>query len=669
MGYDRIDSMYDALVSDGAQIGTRQQFKKLMLAPGKEGYRNRLGFYQAMKQDGANIGATYEDFGRALGLHAVKPQHNAKPLSQKPVQPVKKLTMKQRAQEVAAQYQQTHQPTDYLHRPQNQMGRARRNAPGKASPFVQSLYEIDNAQKGPDYSVDYTSPKATQQVYQQNQHVRRQAAQTASDHIANDEYRRQSQPMIDNGTVGVMKPMGEIEQEMSDSASRFVDANLGDYINNAVLGEQNAAGKRAVDAYNNSFAAGGGGGGGINDLLMRSLAYNEENDPDKMIENLAKNARGGLEKLFQNPSFVEKVKNEADMLGVTPEAYVESMLPHLKDRLSAALEKSEYNKYLPKDAFENMANRFIDSNTIGKLVRGATMTRGQRIMQERASAATAAGENPYYKGSTVENVVADVAGMVSDPVFKGAAGAGGKVAGKLIGNSTKLSALMANGNLAQRLMAKGAQVVTSGGVTGFVFDSTGSVIQNYSTGEDTSLGNTLKVAAKGGTTGAVNFATMSLAGIPLSEVGRSIGLKAVKGGSFWGNTGRATAKIGLESGKTYMEAMGMYLGGYVSGKLEGRTDANGNPIEFDLWNGTMESLPTAIGFRLQHAVEGLRGGRKNEKGEDMGWFGSTIANFKDFVTSDKAKESRFLMTEDERNQIFSSGAMNGLMPDGENIVS
>ena len=659
MAGDKFDQLYNALKADGAVSGTREHFRQFVYAPGKQGYHNRKQLYDALHADGAVSSNSYEEFSQRLGLHAVNP----KPQQKKP------LTMKQRAQEVAQEYQQSHQPTDYLHRPQSQMGRARRNAPGKASPFVQSLYEIDNAQKGPDYSVDYTSPKATQQVYQHNQQVRRQAAKTASDHIVNDEYRRQSQPMIDNGTVGVMKPMGEIEQEMSDSASRFVDANLGDYINNAVLGEQNAAGKRAVDAYNNSFAAGGGGGGGINDLLMRSLAYNEENDPDKMIENLANNARGGLEKLFQNPSFVAKVKNEADMLGVTPEAYVESMLPHLKDRLSAALEKSEYNKYLPKDAFENMANRFIDSNTIGKLVRGATMTRGQRIMQERASAATAAGENPYYKGSTVENVVADVAGMVSDPVFKGAAGAGGKVAGKLIGNSTKLSALMANGNLAQRLMAKGAQVVTSGGVTGFVFDSTGSVIQNYSTGEDTSLGNTLKVAAKGGTTGAVNFATMSLAGIPLSEVGRSIGLKAVKGGSFWGNTGRATAKIGLESGKTYMEAMGMYLGGYVSGKLEGRTDANGKPIEFDLWNGTMESLPTAIGFRLQHAVEGLRGGRKNEKGEDMGWFGSTIANFKDFLTSDKAKESRFLMTEDERNQIFSSGAMNGLMPDGENIVS
>ena len=664
MAGDKFDQLYNALKADGAVSGTREHFRQFVYAPGRQGYHNRKQLYDALHADGAVSSKSYEEFAQRLGLHAVNP----KPRQQKPAEN-KAMTAAQRAMQVAQEYQQTHQPADYLHRPQNQMGRARRNSPGKASPFVQSLYEIDNSQKGPDYSVDYTSPKATRQVYQQNQQVRRQAAKTAGDHIVNDEYRRQSQPMIDNGTVGVMKPMGEIEQEMSDSASRFVDANLGDYINDAVLGEQDAAGRRAADAYNSSFAAGGGGGGGVNDLLMRSLAYNEENDPDKMIENLAKNARGGLEKLFQNPSFVAKVQNEADMLGVTPEAYVESILPHLKDRLSAALEKSEYNKYLPKDAFENMANRFIDSNTIGKLVRGATMTRGQRVMQERASAATAAGENPYYKGSTVENVVADVAGMVSDPVFKGAAGAGGKVAGKLIGNSTRQAALMANGNLAQRLMAKGAQAVTSGGVTGFVFDSTGSVIQNYSTGEDTSLWNTLKVAAKGGATGAVNFATMSLAGIPLSEVGRSVGLTGIKGGSFWGNAGRATAKVGLESGKTYMEAMGMYLGGYVSGKLEGRTDASGKPVEFDLWDGTMESLPTAIGFRLQHAVEGLRGGRKNEKGEDMGWFGSTIANFKDFLTSDKAKESRFLMTEDERNMIFSSGAMNGLMPDGENIVS
>lgn len=604
-----------------------------------------------------DVGAAQKEGFNLFTMKAYQKEHYEKP-----------KTMKQRAQEVAQEYQHgKKQSVDYLHRPQSQMGRPQRNVPAKASPFVRSLYEIDNAKKGPDYSVDYTSPKATQQVYKQNQQVRKQAAQSASDHIANDEYRRQSQPMIDNGTVGVMKPMGEIEQEMSDSASKFVDANLGDYINKAVLGEQNAANQRGLEATNSvpMVQAGMGGMG----LMVKGMAYNKEVDPDAMAKNLADNARNGFLKLFQNPSFVAKLDNEAARLGVTPEAYIESIMPHLKDRLTTTLQQSEYQKALPKNMLDNVANRFIDSNLIGRLLRLATQTRGQRVMQERASAATAAGENPYYKGRTAENVTADIAGFVADPLFGASAKLGGFVAGKLIGNSAKLAALMANGNLAQRLMARGAQAVTSGGVTGFVFDSTGSVIQNYSTGEDTSLGNTLKVAAKGGTTGAVNFATMSLAGIPLSEIGKSVGLKAIKGGSFWGNAGRATAKVGLESGKTYMEAMGMYLGGYVSGKLEGRTDANGKPIEFDLWNGTMESLPTAIGFRLQHAIGGLKGGRKNEKGEDMGWFGSTLANFKDFVTSDKAKESRFLMTEDERNQIFSSGAMNGLMPDGENIVS
>ena len=603
-----------------------------------------------------DVGAAQKEGFNLFTMKAYQKEHYEKP-----------KTMKQRAQQVAQEYQHgKKQSVDYLHRPQSQMGRPQRNVPAKASPFVRSLYEIDNAQKGPDYSVDYTSPKATQQVYQKNQQVRRQAAKTASVHIANDEYRRQSQPMIDNGTVGVMKPMGEIEQEMSDSASKFVDANLGDYISKAVLGEQNAAAQRGLDAANRVPLQAGAGGMG---LMVKGMAYNEQVDPDLMAKNLTDNARDGFLKLFQDPNFVAKVENETTRLGVTPEAYMESIIPHLKDRLATSLQESEYQKALPKNMLDNIANRFIDSNTIGKALRLATQTRGQRILNEQASAATAEGKNPYYKGGTVENVTADVAGMVADPIFGASAKLGGAVAGKLIGNSTKLAALMANGNLAQRLMARGAQAVTSGGVTGFVFDSTGSVIQNYSTGEDTSLGNTLKVAAKGGTTGAVNFATMSLAGIPLSEIGKSVGLKAIKGGSFWGNAGRATAKVGLESGKTYMEAMGMYLGGYVSGKLEGRTDANGKPIEFDLWNGTMESLPTAIGFRLQHAIGGLKGGRKNEKGEDMGWFGSTLANFKDFVTSDKAKESRFLMTEDERNQIFSSGAMNGLMPDGENIVS
>lgn len=650
MGYDRIDSMYDALVSDGAQIGTRQQFKKLMLAPGKEGYRNRLGFYQAMKQDGANIGATYEDFGRALGLHAVKPQHNAKPLAQKPVQPVKKQTMKQRAQEVAAQYQngkQTKQPVDYLHRPQSQMGRARRNAPGKASPFVQSLYEIDNAQKGPDYSVDYTSPKATQQVYQQNQQLRRQAAKTAGDHIVNDEYRRQSQPMIDNGTVGVMKPMGEIEQEMSDAADSLV-ASSGDFIKNSINNEYKQATLNAEKEIRSNDAMGNPFMGSSAGLISTQIA-NKYESPDKIMASL----QNSIKKNIAN--ILPRAREQAIRLGVSEDYYINNLvLPKMVEKAVGDFRETEVARRMPKNDLDYFVQEATSSNYLAKLGMMLLKTKSQRQFDEEALARTNEGMNPNYKPITALRVGADVVGMASDPIFGASAKAGGLVAGKLIGNSTKIGTLMANGNLLQRLTLQGTQAVTSGGVTGFVFDSTGSVIQNYSTGEDTSLGNTLSVAAKGGATGAANFATMSLASVPLSQLGRSIGLKGVEGGSFWGNTGRATAKVVLETGKTYMEAMGMYLGGYVAGKIEGHTDANGNPVKFDLWNGTIESLPTAIGFRIQHAIGGLKGGRKNEKGEDMGWAASTLANFREFLTSDKAKVSKFMMSEEEKKQIMDS---------------
>ena len=645
--------LYKALKADGAVQGDWGSFHKFIGAPGKQGYLNRKKLYDALKADGAVQSGSYEEFNMKLfrggqaSLKAAKQRQTQKPVSQ----PSKPMTTAERARQIGQEYMQgkagkSKQPVDYLHRPQSQRGKAPVNAPKNASPFVQSLYEVDNAKNGADYPVNYSSPKGVQQVYEQNQRVRKQAAKSAADHIASDEYRRQSQPMIDNGTVGVMKPMGEIEQEMSDSASKFVDANLGDYINNAVLGEQNAAAQRGLDAANNVPLSAGAGGMG---LMVKGMAYNKEVDPDLMAKHLTDNARNGFLKMFQDPNFVAKVENEATRLGVTPEAYMESIIPHLKDRLATSLQQSEYQKALPKNMLDNIANRFIDSNTIGKALRLATQTRGQRILSEQASAATAEGKNPYYKGGTVENVAADVAGMVADPIFGASAKLGGAVSGKLIGNSTKIGALMANGNLAQRLGLSGVQAVTSGGVTGFTFGATSGAIQNFSTGEDTSLGGTLKAMLASGASEAGSFATMSLAGVPLGQFGRSIGLKSVKTTPLtkdWFKYG--SAKIGMEAAKTYMEGMGMYLGGYVSGKIEGRNQ------EFSLFDGTLESLPTAIGFRLTHLAEGLKGKRYDKNGKPLNWWNSTMVKFNEFLTSDKAKVSQYMMTEGEKQQIMNS---------------
>ncbi len=613
---------------------------------GNANYGNRKKVYDLITENGGDIGGSYEDFMKRL---------QSKPKPQSKQQPSKPQTTAQRAMQMGGRQ---------LPKP--------KNVPSNASPFVQSLYAKDMAERGEqqptDYvskREDYTSPKAVQNMSRRSQKAGRVAAKNAAAEI--DKQYMQSQPVMNTGTPAdeyVGKTERQLEKQMSDAADQFVKDNMNSYIANAVSGEQDAALQRALNAANNVPSMAGLGGMG---LMVKGKTFNEQVDPDLMIKNLEGNLDKNLQNVFSNPQVAQKIEADAKNLGVSVDTYIQRIVPSLRNSLANALNESEYQKALPKNMLDNVANRFINSNTLGKMIRLATQTRSQRVMNEQAMAATAAGENPYYKSGAIENVTADVGGMVFDPVFGGAAKGGAMVAGKLVGSGAKAAAVMANGTLAQRLGMQAVQTVVGSGTTGFLFDSASSVVQNYSTGEDTSLGNTLKTALVGGAKGALNFGIMGLTGLPLSQLGRGVGIKA--GGSFWGNVGRATGKVSLEAGKTYMEGMGMYLGSYAVGKLEGAKDANGKPIEFDLFDGTLESLPTAIGFRVQHALGGLKGGRKNAKGEDIGWLGSTVANVKEFLTSDKAKTSNMLMSEDERQQIFNSGAQNGVMRDGENIVS
>ena len=70
MPYDKIDQLYEALKKDGAVNNSRENFRSKMLAPGKEGYQNRLQLYNALKADGAVDSPTYEEFRNRLGLRA-----------------------------------------------------------------------------------------------------------------------------------------------------------------------------------------------------------------------------------------------------------------------------------------------------------------------------------------------------------------------------------------------------------------------------------------------------------------------------------------------------------------------------------------------------------------------------------------------------------------------
>lgn len=79
MVQDKLDILYDALERDGAVTSGRENFRAKMLAPGEEGYKNRLALFTALKQDNAVESNTYEEFAANLGLHAVKPAKQEDP--------------------------------------------------------------------------------------------------------------------------------------------------------------------------------------------------------------------------------------------------------------------------------------------------------------------------------------------------------------------------------------------------------------------------------------------------------------------------------------------------------------------------------------------------------------------------------------------------------------
>lgn len=644
MAHDRIDTMYDALVSDGAQIGTRQQFKKLMLAPGKEGYRNRLGFYQAMKQDGANIGDTYEDFGRALGLHAVKPQRKTKPVAQKP------MTTAQRAMQVP-------------HRLKTQLGKAPKSAPKGASPFVQSLYEIDEAQKGAGYPVDYTSPKATQQVYQRNQRIRRQAAKTAAKKI--NRQASHAQPIMQTNTPAdtyIGKTEGQLMDEMNQSANALVGSEMGDYLDKVIGDEFKAAHARGLATLSANSGVHGTGGA---DWWIGERAYQNQMDQDKQLQEITGNIQKNIESIFSNPKVKQRVLSDAQKLGVSPETYIESSLaPALIEKAGKQFNNTQLNRMMAKGASDYIASGILNSLT-GTLLTGLTSTKSQRQMQQQADAMTEEGLNPNYKPGTWAKAAKGAVAFAADAPLYNLAGVGaGALTEKVFGNAAQQMARTANQSLRQRVLEGVARGIVHGGATGFLYGAINGAVQNYSTGEDTSLWGTLKAAAKGGLEEGVSFATMEGMGGAVGAFGHGIGLKGTE--KTWKQrVNKMGQKLTYEGIKTGMEGIGMATGGVAS------SYAN-HILTGDDWHGfstegTLESCASAVIFKLTHAKD-LFKKETDRNGKPFSFTSNIAQKAARFFLSGEAKSAPHVFSDEEKHQLFAAGSELGMKP-MENIVS
>lgn len=675
MGYDRIDSMYDALVSDGAQIGTRQQFKKLMLAPGKEGYKNRLGFYQAMKQDGANIGATYEDFGRALGLHAVKPQHKAMPLAQKPVQPVKKQTMKQRAQEVAAQYQKSRQ----------QKAQQPRTATTSGTDYMQNwrLMHMRNDQMNP-----------MQQAQASNARARMQRAQEQS---ARQEQQRAT-PISRSRITPTAKNFNETMQQLSTPEARQARAkqqreddarNLAQYevdgnnfvmndgkygtiapeIDSLVAPSMKEADDLSWSQYQQDLQKAG------NDAYLRNKAWKDLQD--NRIKNrqnvLADTLSSKLQEIYSQKGLQEHIMQSADKLNMGVEEYVDKYVtPQMMQRAQNILGVKNIEEILPQSATEYVVRRLSDS-ILGTLSAGQDKSREQIAREQEAMAISDGLEemptvkgykaNEGYKSGVGARFVSTAANMAMDSPILGMTGSASNLSvdlGKqiLMKGLAKAGLVKAGAKLtAQQLAFKAAnmtmaQKIASGLVEGTAksalnlggYSSITAALGQASTGDDTSLSALGQAALEGFEHGATTGAMFGVSGAIMAPWVSKFGITGLEKSTSekWLH---GTQKLGATAAGLGVEAGTMMVADNITGDKD---------ISFGTW--------------LEDVV--MVGAFKAGEPKNYAHIGNALYNLAHnvnphFVIGKNANGSPIAvdirLTPDEKNELISSASGKNLM--------
>ena len=643
---DKVTSLYNALKADGLfkQARSLNDFKAKMAY---QGYRSQI--YKLARDKGANVG-TFSQFTNALGYSSGSPKPRQSYGSYHTQQSQKPATAAQRAMQVP-------------HRLKTQLGKAPKSAPKGASPFVQSLYEIDEAQKGAGYPVDYTSPKATQQVYQRNQRIRRQAAKTAAKKI--NRQASHAQPIMQTNTPAdtyIGKTEGQLMDEMNQSANALVGSEMGDYLDKVIGDEFKAAHARGLAVLSANSGVHGTGGA---DWWIGERAYQNQMDQDKQLQEITGNIQKNIESIFSDPKVKQRVLSDARRLGVSPEAYIESSLaPALIEKAGEQFNKTQLNRMMAKGASDYIASGILNSLT-GTLLTGLVSTKSQRQMQQQADAMTEEGLNPNYKPGTWAKAAKGAVAFAADAPWYNLAGYGaGALTGKVFGNAAQQMARMANQSLRQRVFEGVARGVVHGGATGFQYGAINGAVQNYSTGEDTSLWGTLKAAAKGGLEEGVSFATMEGMGGAVGAFGHGIGLKGTE--KTWKQrVNKMGQKLTYEGIKTGMEGIGMATGGVAS------SYAN-HILTGDDWHGfstegTLESCASAVIFKLTHAKD-LFKKETDRNGKPFSFTSNIAQKTARFFLSGEAKSAPHVFSDEEKHQLFAAGSELGMKP-MENIVS
>lgn len=513
---------------------------------------------------------------------------------------------------------------------------------GKDSALVKGLREADALKRRDEEQmpIDYTKPSAVKQMVgrtrreQQTLDRRIEQAGREAGKEVQGEIRRKNSPAFDLGNEDVnnnlVKTRGQLEKDMEKSGSKFVDDEFSKYISDVFKKEDEAAFERGQNAALNVIAS-----SPSNAVFGTTRARNEEMSPEKRLANITKEIEGNIHNLFSSSNVAERIKAEATKLGVSPDDYVEhTLVPSLMNKVSSDFDKTELKSLLPSGAIETILMHTQNSMT-GALASMGLMTKSQRQYGQRALSETLEGNNPKYNPGLGTRVAGSTLSFMMDMTPIGMAEKpAAAVAGKLFGNGVAQTARIANSTLGGRIARMAGSGMVSQGITGVLYGSTNAAVQNYSTGDDTSIGNTVKVMAMGGLSEGASWATMG-------------GIGGVVGAGIYNVSG--VKRIPAKAFQLAMEGIGMHMGGNVAKTIEGH-DTDWTSIE-----GNLEACANVVALKLTHARLPKR---QVKDGVKESYLDVVARNINGLMTSDgqRAAFGGYTFTNEEKEQLFGSAS-------------
>ena len=582
MAGDKFDQLYNALKADGAVSGTREHFRQFVYAPGKQGYHNRKQLYDALYADGAVSSKSYEEFAQRLGLHAVNPKPQQKAVAQQ-----KPMTTSQRAQNVAAQYQQQRQ------QPQRPQQSSMATASGTDYMKNWQLMHMRNDQMNP-----------MQQAQASN--MREQSRKVRERYVA--EQKKRATPISSSKIVPSAKSFDELlldfdtpearraraKQQREDDARNLAQYEVeGNYfvmndgkfdsiapeIDSLVSPSMKKADDLSWSQYQQDLKKAG------NDAYLRNKAWKDLQD--NRIKNrqnvLANTLSSKLQEIYSQKGLQEHIMQSADKLNMGVEEYVDKYVtPQMMQRAQNILGVKNIEEILPQSATEYVVRRLSDS-ILGTLSAGQDKSREQIAREQDAMAISDGLEemptvkgykaNEGYKSGVGARFVSTASNMAMDSPILGMTGSASNLTvdlGKqiLMKGLAKAGLVKAGSKLtAQQLAFKAAnmtmaQKIASGLVEGTAksalnlggYSSITAALGQASTGDDTSLSALGQAALEGFEHGATTGAMFGVSGAIMAPWVSKFGITGLEKSTSekWlhgtQKLGATAAGLGVEAG-------------------------------------------------------------------------------------------------------------------------